>query len=200
MQDKDTSFAQGSLATRPSSKKLSYRYARRIVARVFWVVGAIANFLGIYQFGEDHHWWGGPFSVSPETREILWMLAVGLGGPWVMMLGSFLGAKLSEFFTRDQAVTKMVALGAVRIGSFFAAFHCAQMSFDIKIFPRYLSGEGFVKVVSVYLFVGLAIGVVLPLGVYLIKRIINRRAVTNRPPPQSSGRKPPKTRFRRSPS
>lgn len=143
----------------------------RVVARVFGVVGGIANILGIYGFGESRHWWGLTFIVSPETKEVLWMLALGVGGPWTMMLAGIVGAKVVEIFTSDREATRVVMISVVRVGSFFAIWHCAQMTFGIRIFPRYLSGEGFVTVVGAYLLLGLAVGTLSPIIVYAVRRI-----------------------------
>jgi hypothetical protein len=153
-----------------------FKYARRAITGVYWVVGGVANVLGIYGFGESHHWWGFKFAPSPEIADAFWMLAVGVGGPWAMMLGGLAGAKLSEMFTRDRVLTSSITRSCVRVGFFFALFHCSEMSFGIRIFPRYLNSNGFVKVSSVYLAVGLAIGVVFPLVIHAGRRFYARNS------------------------
>ena len=180
----------------------SYKYARRFVTGLVWVVGCLASILEIYSFGEDRHWWGFAFALSPEAKEAIWMLAVGVGGPWAMMLGGIAGAKFSELFTGDRMVTSSVTHGAVNVGSFFAVLHCVQMSFDMRIFPRFLSGPGFLKIAAIYLSAGLFVGILGPLVVHAAKRIVLRTngKEPGRPTQRSSGRKPPKARFRRSPS
>jgi len=156
MEDEATGGIQKSYETRPSF----WDYARRVISRIYLVVGGIANCLGIYTFGESHHWWEFTFALSPEMTETLLMLAVGLGGPWAMILGGIAGAKFSELFTRDKTATASIAHSLIDVGFFFAILHCSQMSFGLRIFSRYLSSEGFVKVVVIYLFLGLAVGVV----------------------------------------
>jgi hypothetical protein len=144
---------------------------RRVAARIYLVVGGLADILGIYGFGESRNWWNFTFTISPETQEVLWMLALGVGGPWTMMLAGIGGAKLVEIFTGDREATRVVIISVVRVGSFFAIWHCAQMTFDIKIFPRYLSGDGFITVVGAYLLLGLAVGTLSPIIVYTVRRI-----------------------------
>lgn len=148
----------------------------RVIARLYWFVGGMANILGIYGFGESHHWWGFAFTISilPETKEVLWMLALGVGGPWAMMLASIAVARSVEIVTGDREATLVVVRSVVNVGSFFAILHCAQMTFDISIFPRYLSGEGFAKVVGAYVLLGLAVGALASMTVYAARRIALR--------------------------
>jgi hypothetical protein len=147
------------LETRPSF----WSYPRRVIARVFATLGWIADLLGIYAFGESHHWWEFPFALSPGMKEALWMLAVGLGGPWAMILGAIAAAKLSEIFSGDRTVTASLINRVIDVGVFFALLHCSEMSFGVKIFAPYLNGGGFAKVVLIYLITGVAIGLVAPL-------------------------------------
>ena len=195
MQGEATGEIQKPLTTRPPF----WEYARRVITRAYWVVGGIANVLGIYGFGESHHWWEFTFTASSETKEVFWMLAVGVGGPWAMMLAGIAGAKFCELFTSDQTTTLVIIRSVVRVSSFFAILHCAEMSFDIKIFPLYLNSEGFVKVVGLYLLLGLAVGTVFPLIIYMIKRIVLLRRGGGQPHGRADGNRQ-KTRFRRSPS
>jgi hypothetical protein len=92
------------------------------------------------------------------------------------MLAGIAGAKFVELFTSDREATRIVIISVVRVSSFFAIWHCAQMTFDIKIFPRYLSSEGFVTVVGSYLLLGLAVGTLSPMIVYVVRRIALRRS------------------------
>jgi len=171
MQNETREGARKFSARRNPAWKLAYRYARRFVLGFFGVLGAIANLFSIYSFGESHNWWGAAFALSPKTQETLWMLAVGIGGPWAMMLGGIVGAKFAEKFTGNRAVTALMMPIVVRISMFFAILHCAQMSFDMKIFPRYLSSVGFFKVAGIYLLAGLAVGVACGFGAHAIRRL-----------------------------
>src|SRR3954469_5460909 len=92
-------------------------FGRRVILVAYWIVGGIANVLGIYGYGESHHWW--TFKWTPKwtftwpltlgrpfnQKEELLMLAVGLAGPWALMLGGIVGTKLSEFITHDRTIT-----------------------------------------------------------------------------------------------
>jgi hypothetical protein len=131
------------------------------VGRLFALVGTIANLLALYEFGEKSQWWNWSFSYQPTPT--FWMLAVGVGGPWAMILGSMAGAKVSESITRDKTATRYTLHAIFRVGSFFALLHCSQMSFGLTIFPRYLSANGFVFVAGIYLLTGFLLGVVFPL-------------------------------------
>jgi hypothetical protein len=163
---------QQPLATHPPLRVSAFKYARRFIARVYLVVGGVANLLGIYAFGESHHWWEFTFAVSSEMKEVFWMLAVGLGGPWAMMVGGIASAKFAELFTKDRAMTAIITARMVDVGFFFSIFHCAEMEFGIKIYPLYLSSAGFVKVVIIYLLMGVALGTVLPLVLHAIRRAL----------------------------
>jgi hypothetical protein len=196
MQGEVTKVDQKPLAEHPPV----WKQVLRVIAGVFWVIGGIANVLGIYGFGESHQWWRFTFAISPEMTEVLWMLAVGVGGPWAMMLGGVAGARFSEIFVSDRTVTDLIKHTVLRVGSFLALLHCTQMMFDIKIFPNYLSSDGFVKIVAIYLAMGLAICGVFPLILHAARRFKDTARAKGRPTQRSSGRKPPKTRFRRSPS
>lgn len=151
--------------------RVAFRTVPRAIARIFGPIGGIANLLGIYTFGESHNWWGLTFAISSEMRESLLMLAVGIGGPWAMMLGGIVGAKLTDLITKDRAMTIITMQSAARIGSFFALFHCSEMMFGIKIFPGYISGDGFAKVVLIYLLAGLTLGTVFPLLIHAVRRM-----------------------------
>ena len=159
------------LATRDSIWRVVFRDVPRMIARIFGPIGGIANLLSLYAFGENHNWWGFTFAISSEMRESLLMLAVGIGGPWAMMLGGIVGAKLTGLITKDRVMTLVTIQAAARIGSFFALFHCSEMMFGIKIFPGYISGDGFVKIVLIYLLAGLALGTVCPLVIHAVRRI-----------------------------
>lgn len=131
------------------------------VGRLFAVVGTMANVLALYEFGEKRQWWDWSFGYQPTPT--FWMLAVGIGGPWAMILGSMAGAKVSETLTHDKSATRHTVHAIFRVGSFFALLHCSQMSFGLTIFSRYLSVNGFVFVVGIYLLTGFVLGVLFPL-------------------------------------
>lgn len=148
---------------------------RRLMRRAYSVIGAIANLLGIYAFGETHHWWSLSLPWLPQMTPGLWGLAAGIGGPWAMILGTAIGTKLSELFTRDNVVTRSLVRSTVNIGMFFAMFHSAEVSVGIPIYPDYESATGFAKVVAIYLALGLGIGILLPPLMLFTRRTLSRR-------------------------
>ena len=158
------------------SWKIVYRYARRIVTNFFLVAGGVASLLEIYSFGEQHHWLGLRVALSPHSREVIWMLAVGLGGPWAMMLGGIAGAKLAEKFTGGRMLTTLITRVSIKVNMFFALLHCAQMSLDLKIFPRYLSAGGFFEIVANYFLLGLAAGTLCAFVGHTIQRLLAVKA------------------------
>jgi hypothetical protein len=166
----------------PSPGVTLWSHIRRLIAGAYWVIGGIANLLGIYAFGESRNWWVFSFYLSPEMGEVLWMLAVGLGGPWALMLGVWAGARFSELFTKDKAQTASLVSSVVDISFFLSIWHSAQMALGLKIFSRYLYGGGFVKVISIYLLVGLALGAIWP----LITRKFKRRPTQAAPADQKA--------------
>lgn len=172
--------------------------ARRAVVTIFGILGAAANLLGIYAFGEDHGWWEYEFALSLDAKEALLMGLVGVGGPWALIVGGVIGARITELATKDRRATWSLIHSFIQVGFFFAILHAAQMSVGLRIFPDHLSPEGFLKVVGIYLLTGLWVGVVLPLIVHGLRKASSHRK-QGRPTPRWSGRKPRKTRFRRSP-
>jgi hypothetical protein len=129
-----------------------------LMRRTFAILGGVANLLGVYAFGEDHGWWRLPITISHELARELWMLAVGVGGPWMMILGSWIAAKAALAVRHDTIFTMRLIRPMFNIGSFFAIYHCAQVSFGFIIFPKYLNPQGFAIVSGLYLAIGLAFG------------------------------------------
>jgi hypothetical protein len=148
-------------------------FARRLILGIYWILGGAASILGIYDHGEARHWWNFKWTFSwtfelpswmlrrVDRKEELIMLAVGLSGPWALMLGGIVGAKLSQSLIRDREITRSAIHSFVRIGFFLAILHCAQVNFGIRIFTRYLSSEGLAKIFIIYLSLGLGLGAVL---------------------------------------
>lgn len=155
----------------PNERPTSYLkrgiwFVQRTLKGAFWVLGAVANVFGIYEFGDHRHWWdvnahfAFSFKISPGADLALRTLAVAIGGPWAMALGVIASATLSGWFELDQSATNSIIHNALSVCFFFAALHCAQMMFGLPIFQDYLTGEGFVKVVSGYFIGGVGLGLI----------------------------------------
>lgn len=155
-------------ATSQHLGRSSHGAVGRVIRDAFLIVGAVADILGIFGYGQAHQWWTFQwwtfgFTASPGAIKTFWMLVLGIGGPWMMIIGAAGGAKFVELFTNNRAATASLVQSIAFVGTFWAAFHCAEMMFGITIFSQYLSGEGFIKVCGAYLLSGVAIGVVVPL-------------------------------------
>jgi hypothetical protein len=134
-----------------------------LVRRAFATLGGVANVLGVYAFGESHGWWHLPIVISATLAREMWMLAVGVGGPWAMILGSWAATKAVLANRYDTISTMRVIKPMFNVGSFFAIYHCAQMSFGYIIFPKYLNASGFAMVSGIYVPIGLAYGLTMAL-------------------------------------
>ena len=141
-----------------SSARRAGKTFRILMRRAYAVLGGVANLLGVYAFGESHGWWHLPIVISPALARELWMLAVGVGGPWGMILGSWIAAKATLENRHDTIFTMRLIKPVFNVGSFFAIYHCAQMSFGFIIFPKYLNASGFAMVSGIYFATGLAFG------------------------------------------
>lgn len=166
---------QGPARPKASSSFNPLAIGRRALATIFGILGAAANLLGIYAFGEDHGWWEFEFAISQQAKESLLMGLVGVGGPWALIVGGVVGAKVTELATKDPRATWSLIHSFIRVGFFFAILHAAQMSVGLRIFPDHLSAEGFLKVVGIYLLTGLGLGIVLPLVVHVLRKASPQR-------------------------
>src|SRR5438045_5132647 len=111
-------------SVRPTSaplrqKQLARKLPRHLLRQAFSIIGGIANLLGIYGFCESRHWWGLSLPALPEMTHAGWMIAVGVGGPWAMILGAAVGAKVLAHITSNNTLTKSIIHAAVEVGFFF---------------------------------------------------------------------------------
>lgn len=139
--------------------------ARRVFRLISEILGVVAGILTIYVVGKDEGWWNYLFALSPQEENLLWTIAVGLGAPYTLILGSIASSKIAEFFTKDRTMTALVIRISIEGAFFIAILHGSYLNFGIEIKPEYLNSIGFAKAAGPYLFGGVGIGILVHMGV-----------------------------------
>jgi len=159
---------------RPERLGLWHRVLR-FITRVFWIVGATADILGIYAFGELHHWWMGwslpPLPtgiVSGEWRQAILMVALAVSYPWTMMVAGVLTVTVLRPLVRDRGLSNQTTYVVVQGGLIYAAYNCAKMVWGGRIKDEYMNVSSAVRINTTYFVGGIIIGLVLAaIGVIL---------------------------------
>jgi hypothetical protein len=157
----------GELEPNGAGRRLGSRLMRYFT-RVFFVLGAIADMLGIYAFGALHNWWSGwglpsvvVAGMSQKLRSELWMVAFAISYPFSMTVAALLTLRILRPLIRDRDNSKQLIHTVVRAGLIYAMYTQSKMVFGGRIKDEYMNISSAVRINVNYLVAGVVMGLAL---------------------------------------